>query len=268
MYVPLCEPWPLPPSGCPDLTGDPAMVDEVLLAASEQLFELSGAQFGACSVLLRPCRQACGPALASSWWWQPGWVWPSWGLGLTEFWLDAACGRCTGGCGCNSADTLLLSDPVQSITQVLVDGVVLPPSGYALYNGRQLVRTDGATWPLCQDWTVPVSGSGAWSVEAVFQRPVPASGRLALGQLAREFLDFCTSGRCSLPAYTTTLTRQGVQQQFPSIKELRDVGAVGLLLVDRFLDAFNPDGIRGGRGAQIWNPDDFDEGPRRPGGAW
>lgn len=270
MYVPLCEPWPLPPSGCPDLTGStPEVVTLAQLAASEELFELSGYQFGSCSVLIRPCRKAC---VSSSWaagpWWWTGLGWPMWPgpWAGNPFWLDAACGRCTGGCDCGNADTLVLPDLVQSVTEVLVDGEVLPASSYHLFNGRLLVRSDGEQWPMCQDWAVPVSGSGAWSVEAIYGRPVPALGQLALGQASKEFADFCTTGQCKLPAYTTGVTRQGVAQQFPSIVDLAKTGRTGLLMVDRFLDSFNPDRLRGH--PQVWNPDDFEQEPRRPGGAW
>lgn len=268
MYVPLCEPWPLPPSGCPEFTGSAEAVAEARLAASEQLFELSGHQFGSCEVLLRPCRKTCTPTAtwAGAWWWG-GAAWPTWPDGaFTPLWWDAACGRCARGCDCGSAPTLVLPAAVQEVTEVLIDGVVLDPSNYHLFDGRLLVRSDGVEWPLCQDWSVPVSGSGAWSVQAVYGRPVNAAGRLAVAQLTKEFADWCATGQCKLPAYTTGVTRQGVSQQFPSILDLAKTGRTGLLLVDRFLDAFNPDRLRGH--PQVWNPDDFDAGPRQPGGAW
>jgi len=204
------------------------------------------------------------------WWgpWAPGWwptVWPGswWGL-------DAQCGGCGTGCGCNTADSLLLPSPAQRVTQVMIDGVELAEgTGWNLFDGRLLVRADGGTWPLCQDWTVPVTGTGAWSVTAVYGEPVPESGRWALIQLAQEYLNYCTGAECKLPAYTTTLSRQGLTQTFPSIKDLKEADSTGLPWVDRFLDAWNPDRLRGH--AQVWNPDDFvdDAGQwRAPGGAW
>jgi hypothetical protein len=66
--------------------------------------------------------------------------------------------------------SVLFRHPVQSVTQVLVDGIVIPASGYALYDGNRLVRVDG-TWPACQDWQIPVSGAGAWSVTVVYGFP-------------------------------------------------------------------------------------------------
>lgn len=244
------------------------MTGSALLAASQDLWQLSGRQFGSCAVLLRPCRQVCAPSWATQWWpgWYAGW-WPQPVDFSAGWWFDAACGRCRGGCGCNDADTFLLPEPAQAVTQVLIDGVELPEgSGWTLYDGRLLVRTDGGSWPLCQDWTVPVSGIGAWSVTAVYGQPVPEGGMWALAQLAQEYVKFCQDGTCKLPGYTTSVVRQGVTQNFPTIVDLVDKGLTGLSWVDRFVDTWNPDRLRGG--AQIWNPDDFADEPRRPGGAW
>jgi hypothetical protein len=130
-----------------------------------------------------------------------------------------------------------------------------------------LVRADGGTWPLCQDWTV-TGGPGSWFVEAIYGEPVPEGGKWALAELAQQYVNYCTGGECKLPGYTTTVTRQGVTQTFPSITDLVEEGLTGLQWVDRFITTWNPDRLRGH--AQVWNPDDFveDEGWRRPGGAW
>lgn len=259
MYVPLCEAWPLPPSGCATLSS-PEVSGSALLAASEVLWQLSGHRYGSCSVLLRPCRPGCAGSMPADWWW-PGAGWP-YGTPWpgTTLWWAAGCGTCSGGCSCNSADTLRLPQPVQSITEVLIDGEVLAESAYNLYDGQLLVRADGGRWPMCQDWTVPVSGVGAWSVAAVAGWPVPMAGRFAVAELAREFEAFCTGGDCRLPAYTTGVTRQGVTQAFPDINDLVKNGLVGLPAVDLFLRPPPPPR------AKIWNPDDFDQTWRRPGG--
>lgn len=264
-YVPLCEPWPLPASGCPDLTGPAPVTGSALLAASQDLWALSGHQFGNCEVTLRPCRADCGPRHGLGWW--GGWPAGAWPLAhgtFTEWWWSATCGRCRHGCGCTDADELLLPDRARSVTEVLVDGEVLPEgTGWLLWDGRRLVRTDGERWPLCQDWTV-TGGPGTWSVTAVYGSEVPESGRWAVWQLAAEYAKWCQTGECKLPGYTTTVTRQGVTQTFPSIVDLVEHGLTGLALVDRFLDTWNPDRLRGS--AQVWNPDDFDQQPRHLGG--
>ncbi len=274
MYVPLCEPWPLPPSGCPiGIDGaSPAVTGAAWMAASEQLWELTGHQFGNCSVLLRPCRRSCAPAWASGgpWWSWSSWSWPLWpDFASWGWWLDAGCGSCgRGACGCTEADTLVLPVKAQRVTQVLIDGVALPEgTGWNLFNGDLLVRADGQRWPMCQDWTVPVSGVGAWSVELVAGSPVPSYAQNAVAQLTTEFAKFCITGQCKLPRNTTSVTRQGVAQEFPSIKDLREQQLTGLWWVDNLLNTANPDRLRDH--AQVWNPDDFARGvapPRQPGG--
>jgi hypothetical protein len=179
-------------------------------------------------------------------------------------WLSAVCGTCVGSCGCNSASEIRLDVAAQEITQVLIDGVELPASGYAFYNGDVLTRTDGGLWPLCQDWSVPVSGMGAWSVTARFGRPVPALGRLAVGDVACLIARHCGGdASCELPPGLKSQTRAGSTYVYFTPAELRDAGSTGLTLVDRFLDVENPGRIQ--NGARIWNPDEFG-GSRRPGG--
>ncbi len=259
-YVPLCDPWPV---SCVDWTGiEPTVTGSAVAAASEWLWALSGRQFGSCPVLLRPCRDDCdtGPG---GWWWD-GWSWPA--DRFTPGWLGAACGVCTGACSCSATSEVVFKHPVQSVTEVLVDGLVVPASGYALYHGHRLVRVDG-TWPTCQDWQVPVSGVGAWSVTAVYGFPVPELGKLGMGEAAREFGLACTPGAvCRLPSRVQSVVRQGVTQNFASLKELADAGATGLPVVDRFVDAVNPGHIRQRPG--IWNPDDFVDRSRPGAGHW
>lgn len=238
-----------------------------MTAASEVLWAMSGRRFGSCEVLLRPCRRSCSPVWSGSHWW-PGWNagWPQ-GFGM-GWWLDAVCGRCRSGCDCGTADTLTLPSPAQSIAQVLVDGVELVEGdNWTLYNGDLLVRTDGGQWPMCQDWTVPVSGVGAWSVTPVFGRPVPMLGQLAVGELAAEIARGCTAGECRLPAFTTSVSRQGVTQEFPSWLEIMEKGVVGvgLKMSDLFLRTENPQGLTDR--PRTYNPDDYAEAWRRPGGA-
>jgi hypothetical protein len=259
--------WPLPPTGCPLDMGSPAVTGMALQAASEMLFELSGHQFGGCAVTIRPCRADCSSGPSWGWWsgahpWTAGVPWPG-----STLWLPAGCGRCgEGSCSCNAADSIRLPELVQSVTQVTIDGAVLDPSAYNLFDGYILVRADGERWPMCQDWTVPVSGVGAWTITAVVGRPVPMLGRLALAQLTAEYAKWCTTGQCKMPAYTTGVARQGVTQQFPTVKELRELGITGWAAVDNFLQAFNDDGLRKGDSIRIWDPDSYANGWRTPGG--
>lgn len=263
--VPLCEPWPA--SGCADLGAIPPPVSGVgFMAASELLWAASGRQFGSCSVTVRPCSRACFAQPYGGWWWYSDrWV-SGWPYGpVSGGYLASQCGGCTGSCSCTAASELVLPVVAQSIEEVTVDGVVLPPSGYAFYDGRTLVRADGGVWPFCQDWA-KTSGPGVFTVTATFGRPVPALGSLAMGEVVPEVLKACGvgDGDCKLPSGTVqTVTRQGVTKTFVSPATLMEGGLTGLPLTDRFISAFNPDNLN--EGARIWDPEDFVES-RRPGG--
>lgn len=259
-FVPLCDAWPA--QWCDGqltvtVTGAP------LIAASEALWAHSGHRYGSCEVLLRPCRQGCAPAESqSSWWWDLN-TWPTTSP-YGWWWLDVACGRCRRGCSCTNADELWLPADAQSVASVMIDGESLPASGYALYDGRRLVRTDGDRWPLCQDWAVPVSGAGAWSVTAIYGRPVPVLGQMAVAELASEIDRACQGDpKCRLVGNVESVTRGGVTQRFVDPAKLREQDLISLPLANRFLSAVNPGGIR--LGARIWDPDAFGTA-RQPGG--
>lgn len=261
MYAALCEPWPLPP-GCDTLTSSVPTTGAALVtgaaveAASEVLWERTGHQFGTCSQVLRPCRRDCWESTWQTPWWNGiGWpsTWSSYASADYALWWAADCGRCSGGCSCNEADTLVIPDPVQSITNVTVDGVtLLPLESWVLYDNKLLVRTDGERWPMCQDWTIPVTGVGAWSITASFGLPVPTSGQFAVAELAREFVAWCNGEECAIPYNASSVTRQGVSWSMPSVT---DEDLLGMPMVTMFLNTFNPHGLRDR--ARAWNPDDF-----------
>ena len=46
-------------------------------------------------------------------------------------------------------DAQILLRTVGSVTEVTIDGVLVPPSVYRVDNSTQLVRTDGGSWPSC-----------------------------------------------------------------------------------------------------------------------
>lgn len=179
-------------------------------------------------------------------------------------WIEAVCGSCSGTCSCYpGADELLLPVPAQSVDEVSIDGVVLPPSGYVLYDGSSLVRTDGEVWPYCQDWAV-VSGVGVFSVTATFGRPVPALGALAMGEVVGEVLKACSGNDCLLPSgVVQSTTRQGLTKVFVDAAALAERGLTGLPLTDRFLAAHNPHRLS--IGAKIWDPQEIVDA-RRQGG--
>lgn len=256
MYVPLCAAWPLPDE-CAPLVGAPAVTGLAVEAASEVLWHLSGRQYGECEVVLRPCRQGCGPAAATSWW-EGGWP------ALAQGWLSWVCGRCSGACSCTSADEVRLPADVTGVVSVSVDGTELAEgTDWTLYDGNVLVRLGAERWPVCQDWSVPVSGVGSWVVVARVGHEVPAMGRMALAELTRELVAACAGEDCALPANVVSQTRQGLSQQFATPLDLRRDDLTGLRLVDLWLQAE----MRDRSGARIYDPERWAT-PRRPGARW
>lgn len=254
MYGSLCEPWSV--IWCGELTGvDPAVTGTAVQAASDVLWQATGRRFGNCPVTVRPCRQEClqfAPDESLSLYGGGHAQWPHPAL-IGGEWINLACGVCSGPCSCMTASEVLLPEPVWSIAQVVVDGVVLPTGSYAVYDDRRLVRTDGTDWPLCQDWKVK-TGVGAWSITARFGADVPALGRQAVGVLAAELARLCAGVECGLPLLTVTqVQRQGVTFSTFDPQLILQRGLTGLYLPDLFIRTYNPSGIRDR--ARAWSPD-------------
>lgn len=248
MYGSLCEPWPV--VWCGELTGvDPAVTGTAVQAASEVLWQATGRRFGNCPVTVRPCRQDCVQFP------------PDMGFGAGVYpypalidgrWINLACGICSDDCSCTRASEVILPEPVWSIIEVVVDGVVIPTGGYVVYDSRRLTRV-GADWPLCQDWTAS-EGAGTWTITARFGAPVPTLGQQAVGALALELARLCSGLDCGLPLLTVTqVVRQGVTFSTFDPQTLLHNGLTGLFLPDLFIRTYNPVGIRDR--ARAWSPD-------------
>lgn len=262
-----CTPW----IDCGDIqeqcdTTDLALLDGIAQAAGSVLFQLSGRQFsGRCEQTVRPHSDSCGcwpynllpglspgapqyPAGAGGWgpwgWWGTGWGW--------------------GGadCGCASVSSaLLVGYPVREVTEVKIDGDVIDPGEYRLDEWRWLTRLDDADgnlqrWPGCQDLARPDTEVGTWSATYFYGQDVPIEGKYAAQQLACDIYASLNGGACKTPERTIQQTRQGVTVQMaPFVSWGRKDGqwATGLTLVDLFLSAQNPSGLR--RRPTIWSPD-------------
>lgn len=196
--------------------------------ASDYLFNWTGGVFGVCDVEVRPCRQDCAGAAAwgTTFWgrgpgFDPGF--PRQGAGVrgaapwfpvlvSGQWFNITCG-CMGTCRCSPSGpaSLSLPGPVQTITEVTIDGEVVPSTSYRLDNHRWLIRTDGETWPTCQDMNVAPDAIGSFVVRYTKGIPVPIGGVTAAGRLACELaLAACGDEQCALPDRIQTITRQGL----------------------------------------------------------
>ena len=234
----FCE-WPVDYLTCEDepvLAGlspeDKAAFERM---AGEYLWRWTNKRFGLCSATIRPCRQDCTVGLSTyggsgTSLWTPALV------GGT--WINLGCASgCGDRCGCVAGSELHFSIPVDSIVAVEVDGVTLPPTSYRLDNHRILVRTDGGTWPYCQDMSAPLGDPDTWAVEVNVGAPVPIGGQYAAAKLVIELAKgACGDKNCELPQRWQSITRQGVSisaalDLFEGLEE----GKTGIWVVDSWV---------------------------------
>lgn len=235
--------WPLA-YACADCTnGDCAGLGGLDIAkrrlieamAVEMLWSWTNRVFGACDVVVRPCLSGCGGIGGRETYWGRG-PYPQAGM-ATAF--DCAC---TGACRCalDGARSIALPGPVVSIDQVLVDGVIVPDTAYRVAYGRYLVRTDGETWPGCQDLILEATETGTFEVQYSKGVPVPAGGQLAAGMLACELAKaYCNDRSCALPKRIRDITREGVTvTMMDSFEDLKE-GGTGIWAIDSWTAAVN-----------------------------
>ena len=228
--------------------------------ASQFLYELSGRRFsGVCEKTVRPCsEQICGFQVLSR-----GHI-----VGGTS-WLGSSWS--TNDCGCNPLDRVLLSGyPVREITEVKIDGVVVPEANnWRLDERSWLTRIADAEgnvqfWPGCQRLDLADTEEGTFSVTYRYGADVPLLGVHAAAQLGCQFYAACvgSTADCVLPTGVTRLTRQGVtMDKMATIAWFygsNETGSgrgwqTGLSVVDAFLNAYAPYGAR--RRPSTWSPD-------------
>jgi len=226
----LCCTWP---------TGSEAVTGNAVSAATEVLWQKSGQRYGLCEMTIRPCRRACGGGswpFMDRWYEWSGGMWPR-PLLFDGMWFNIACGGCPGTCSCTILEEVLLPGVVSSVSQVKVDGVILPSSAYRLDDNQLLVRTDGGRWPYCQDMAAADTQPGTFSVTFTFGEVPPVVGRQAAGQLACALARECMGEDCRLPANVTSLVRQGVSIELEADFLKR------FTFVSLFLDYANPAGL-------------------------
>jgi hypothetical protein len=264
-----CQAW----IDCNDITAVCEVTDEQLplldgiaLQASNLMFEISGRQFsGRCPHTVRPCtgdtynENSCWSTFPwnswSGWPWAWGWYGGGWG------WYDGS-GICH--CDCQAVPHVLLSGyPVVEITEVKIDGVVLPATrvngspNYQLEEWQRLVRMrdpdDPGTpvlWPSCQDRTLNSDQPGTWSVSYLSGIAPPQAGKAAAVALACELLP---GGECKLPEGARTIVRQGLTiTRIQPLAQMLLRGETGIVQIDSFLAAYNPSRLR--RRPTIWAP--------------
>lgn len=217
---------------------------QVIQMATDFLWLWTNEVYGLRSVTVRPCKEGCADGRASIWegrgpstGWAGGKLMP---VLIGGVWSNLSCARCAGGCNCYDTPALRLPGPVNSIEEIIIDGVVLPESAYEVHDHRYLVRTYGESWPLCQNMNLPTTEPGTWLVSYTQGVPVPAGGIVAAKTLACQFAKAITAPKsCDLPQRIQQVTRQGVtvtiMDDFATLKE----GGTGIWLIDNWVASVN-----------------------------
>jgi hypothetical protein len=238
--------WPINTICCDGWDGfDPELQDVATAWATDILWGLTGRRFGECTILARPCGDGChgggymtypvymdGNAGASGATWIPF-------IDAGGTWRNCAC---LGACTCKARCEVWLPGPVASVSEVVVDGVIVPPTAYRIDNGNILVRQDGECWPKCQDFNLSAVDPDTENTFVVtYQRgvPVPVAGQVAAGMMACDFAKSCTTG-CKLPGNLASLTRQGVEVTVADPTEDVNAGLTGIPFVDQWIRSVNP----------------------------
>lgn len=238
-----CSPWLLPAElpgcGC-DISGfeNQAALEAGIAVASAWLFRMSGRQFsGPCDRVVRPVGR-CWPGSLNL----DGWVLLDQATGQV---VPAGWAENIGGRAREWAQEVPLGFfPIREISEVLIDGQVLAGSAYRIDDDGWLVRTDGASWPITNDFTLDsASDPGTWQVSFSSGWDPPADGKIAAGVLGFEIAKSLCGSDCKLPQRVQSMSRQGVTLQVIDPTSLLDNGRFGILIVDAFLESVNPSNV-------------------------
>jgi hypothetical protein len=220
-----------------------------LRVATRVLWAATGRRFGLTSVTVRPTRPAQQPLYRTYPAGYQGYgYWTLFGVnGGNAYQIVNTCGcGSTGGtvlnaCACGGAD-ISIPDDVDSISSVVIDGVLLDPSKYILLGGY-LTRTDGLAWPYVQDFSLVPPATGTWSVTYNQGIPVPADLNDAAGLYACQVGAAATGGSCQLPNRVQHITRTGLEIQYIDPGNYLDNNRTGYDAVDSVIVTYNPKGL-------------------------
>lgn len=229
--------WTLDTSCCSDFWATLTAEQQAgaTAVATQVIWAATGRQFGSCPVTVRPCGNNNCDDMIGGWWWVNG-VFTPYILG--DEWFNCAC---PGICSCGASCKVMLPGPIESVTQVAVNGAIIDPAAYRVDDGIWLVRTDGDCWPESQNFDVD-SGDNTFFVSYNRGTPVPAALAAVAGSYACEWAKGCQGSDCKLPSRIVTLTRQDVIYEFQNIDELLSAGLTGVPEWDIVIRSYNPYG--------------------------
>jgi len=219
------------------------LYEDSIIAASQVLSRLSAGQFsGICERTVRAGSDVpCGLQVLAR-----GYVigWESWRT--------------------QEAKVLLPNYPVTEIVEVMIDGVALAESEYRLDGWRWLTRmadVDGNRqfWPAWGRLDREATEEDTFQIRYLHGTAPPLIGQQAAAQLACEIYKSCPGNEgvaeCKLPKNATRVTRQGITIEMNALyfDKTKKHWATGMNLVDLFLNAYTPNGLK--RPPMIWSPD-------------
>lgn len=252
-----CMPWPINLNNCHLVSGGipdvclsngtpvpPAIIDSSILAASQFMYAMTGRQFGSCPIVLRPlCITQCPSECSSLGFTDSGYGFPWYPLHQADgTWVNVTCSQ--DNCTCVELCEIPLPYPTSSITQVKIDGVVIPASQYKVIDYNKLIRTKAnGCFPRCNDISKPDSAIGTWSVSLQVGKVIPELVLLAAAEFAFQLIKRCLNQPCDLPSRIQSVSRQGVSATFLDPMEFLSEGRTGIFLVDLALSTYNPKGL-------------------------
>lgn len=223
------------------LSTDPG-ADEACSLASFVLWAFSGRKYGRARTVTETYECACS---RPSDWYMPA-RWPAVpvldGGAVSNVMTAAECG-CQGVQGGRHTRLRLRGTPVRRVHRVRTASGVLDPSLYRVENSGLLTLSQAAPGDVCGLEVTYTYGTG-----------IPGGGRLAAKLLAQEFVkSWSGDDECRLPDRVTNVSRQGVSFTVLDKQDFLDDLRTGILEVDLFLRAVNPDRAR--KKARVFSPD-------------
>lgn len=250
--------WPFDVSCCPGLDmstiADPLM-DMAKTWVAEILWSATGRRFGLCDMLVRPCNRGCLNRLPLPMPTVMGdrSMWPTPYLYGGQWFNSCGCIQYSD-CSCGPLCELALPGPIDSITEVLIDGEVIDPATYRVDNHRLLVRLGGEEcWPRCQHMDANIDEPGSFAISYRRGTPVPEGGAYVAGIYLGEVLKQCIGDKsCRLPRNVTQVNRAGITTNF-SAGGGKFAGLTQLPEVDMWINLVNPNGLASA--SDVWSPD-------------
>ena len=254
--------WDISTLCCSDWdTFSPSLQAQATDYATLVLWSATGRQYGACELTVRPCGRWCadwsgGIAGMAGWWWDYGtWI----PYIFNGVWYNCACGFGSGCQTCRPDCQVYLPGPVQTISEVTVDGVVIDPATYRVDDQVWLVRTGKDVngqqncWPWRQDYNVDPPATNTFQVTYTRGTPPPNALLGAAGTLACEYAKACSDQDCRLPGRVINVARQGISVNMVDVDTLLKSGLTGIPEVDNVIRALNPNGLKGR--TRFYSPD-------------